>query len=205
MIHSYAALGDSFTAGTGCPPGARWPDRLAQALRAGERDLLYGNYAEKGATTARVLARQVPRANQIEPDLVIVVCGANDVLESVRPDVAAAAARLGEIFDRLREASPGAVLASATIPERWRFLGIGQRTRRRLVAGLAGLNEEIRSAAAARGIALLEAAGHPELDDPANFGPDGLHPSILGHRRAAEEMVRLLSDHLAGECLGAEE
>ena len=34
QLSLYVALGDSFTAGTGCPPGEAWPERLANGLRA---------------------------------------------------------------------------------------------------------------------------------------------------------------------------
>lgn len=200
FVASYVAIGDSFTAGTGCPPGARWPDRIAQALRTGNRDLVYRNFAVHGATTTQLLAEQVPRANQLEPQLLTVVCGANDVLESVRPDVAAAGRRLGEAFDRLQDAVPGATLVSATVPEQWRFMALGERTRRRIQGGIHELNEQIRELAAERHIAYLETAGHVHLDNPENFGADGLHPSIVGHRKAAEEFIGLLRRDLAGGC-----
>lgn len=197
MIGSYVALGDSFTAGTGCPPGARWADRVAQALRGINSDLVYRNYAEKGATTTRLLEQQVPLALQLEPELLTVICGVNDVLESVRPDVPAAVGRLAESFDRLREGMPGALIISATLPEQWRFLPLGARTKRRVGEGVGELNERIRELAATREIPLLEAAGHPELNDPENFIADGLHPSVAGHRKAADEFIRLIASQIS--------
>ncbi len=199
---AYVALGDSFTAGTGCPPGARWADRVAQLLREVNGDLLYRNYAEKGATTTRLLEHQVPRALQLEPELLTVICGVNDVLESVRPDVPAAVARLAESFDRLREGMPGALIVSATLPEQWRFLPLGERTKRRVGEGVGELNERIRGLAAERGMPLLEAAGHPELDDPENFSADGLHPSVAGHRKAADEFIRLIAAQMTPDRRG---
>lgn len=196
FVGSYAALGDSFTAGTGCPPGARWPDRIAQALRETNRDVVYRNFAEKGATTSRLLTSQVPRANQLEPALLTVLCGTNDILESVRPDVAAAAGRLGEAFERLQDAVPGAIVVSATIPERWNFLALGQRTRRRVQDGIHELNERIRQLAGEHDVPYLETAGHQHLDNPENFSSDGLHPSIVGHCKAAEEFIALLGREL---------
>ena len=49
-------------------------------------DFVYRNLAVDGATSADVLD-QLGEALQLEPDLVTVVCGANDVLFSVRPDL----------------------------------------------------------------------------------------------------------------------
>ena len=188
---SYVALGDSFTAGTACPPGQRWPDRLARALRAHNPDLIYRNVAREGATSADVLEQLGP-ALQLEPDLATVICGANDVLVSVRPDIEACAARLAEIFDQLRSALPGVVILTATAPERWRFLRLGPRTRRRTLDGLRRLNAATRTLAQERSIPLLDVANHPGLEDPSNFSDDGLHPSSLGHARAAREFEQLL-------------
>lgn len=200
MIAAYAALGDSFTAGTGCAAGESWTDRLAAALRRRNPRLAYRNLARQGATSADVLA-QVEEALRLEPDLVTAICGANDVLESVRPDVDACAERIGAIFDRLRAALPEVLLVTATVPEGWRFLELGPRTRRRVRDGLRRLNAAIRALAAERAIPLLDVAGHPGLDDPANFAADGLHPSPLGHARAARELERLLLGLVDGPAL----
>jgi lysophospholipase L1-like esterase len=193
-ISSYVAMGDSFTAATGCPPGEGWADRLAASLRERRADLVYRNLARHGATSAEV-ADQLGPALQLEPDLVTVICGANDVLESVRPDLDAYAARLARIFDRIAEVLPGCVVITATAPERWRFLELRPRTRRRVQESLRTVNGHVRSISASRGIPCLDVADHPGLNDPGNFSADGLHPSPLGHERAAHAFEQLLRDH----------
>jgi lysophospholipase L1-like esterase len=190
-VLSFAALGDSFTAGTGCPPGSGWADRLAASLRRRNGGLAYRNLAREGATSAGVQREQLPAALEMEPDLVSVICGANDVLHSVRPDLDGFAGRLALIFDRLIDAS-SPTLITATVPEQWRFLELGPRTTRRVSAGIARVNEEIRRVAAEREVPCLDVVGHPGLDDRRNFSPDGLHPSPAGHARAADEFGRLL-------------
>ena len=77
-MKTYVALGDSFTAGTGCAPGESWADLFAEAI-AGDDGLIYENLAEHGATSADVRG-QVSRAIELGPDLVTVVCGTNDLL-----------------------------------------------------------------------------------------------------------------------------
>jgi lysophospholipase L1-like esterase len=42
-------------------------------------------------------------------------------------------------------------------------------------------------------------AGHPGLSNSENFSDDGLHPSTLGHTRAAEGFAALLADRLGLE------
>jgi lysophospholipase L1-like esterase len=191
QVASYTALGDSFTAGKGCAPGESWADRLAASLRAREPKLTYRNLAEDGATSEAVLG-QVGPALQLEPDLVTVICGANDVLRRVRPDVDGYGERLAEILDRLRSALPGAAILTATSPEGWRFMQLGPRTRARVTTGIRRTNALTRTVAAERGIPCLDVVDHPGLADPANFSPDGLHPSSVGHRRAAAELAHVL-------------
>jgi lysophospholipase L1-like esterase len=195
-ISCYVAIGDSFTAATGCPPGEGWADRLAESLRNRRADLVYRNLARQGATSAEV-ADQLGPALRLEPDLVTVICGANDVLESVRPDLDAFAARLAGIFDCLGEVLPGCIVITATAPERWHFLELRPRTRRRVQESLRTVNAHVRSISAARGIPCLDVANHAGLDDPGNFSADGLHPSPLGHQRAASAFEQLLWDHTA--------
>jgi lysophospholipase L1-like esterase len=191
-LESYAALGDSFTVGAGCPPGTAWADRLAEALRRRNPGLVYRNLASDGATSAEV-ATQLEPAMEMDPDLVTLICGVNDVLQSVRPDIRAYGDRLDFILGRLKASAREPLVLTATAPENLSFLDLGPRTTRRVRSGLRRLNEETRRHAQAHGVVCLEVAGHPGLDDPENFQADGLHPSQLGHMRAAAIFERLLS------------
>lgn len=190
----FTALGDSFTAGAGCPLQARWPDRLACRLRRRNPDLVYRNFAEDGATSAQVLD-QVRPALQLEPDLVTVICGVNDVLFSVRPDIDRYALRLDQMLRQLGTASRAPLVLTATAPENLRFFELGPRSGRRVRRCLRRLNEQTRRLADAHGIPCLDVAGQPGLEDAANFLADGLHPSPLGHARAAASLEQLLSEH----------
>jgi lysophospholipase L1-like esterase len=185
-VACFVALGDSFTAGQGCDPEERWSDRLAASLRARHPELAYHNLAVDGATSAEVL-EQVGPALQLEPDLATVVCGANDVIGSVRPDVDAYGERLASIFDRLRAGLPRLAILTATSPEGWRFLELRPRTRARIVTGIGELNAVTREVARSRSVPVLDVVGHPGLEEAENFLDDGLHPSPIGHERAAVE------------------
>ena len=194
-MNSFAALGDSFTAGTSGERGARWADLLAQRLRLRSPELAYRNFAVDGATTRDLLENQLPAAIELEPDLVSVVCGANDVFLTVRPRPDEAIERLADAFDALREAVPGTLLITATVPERWRLRGLRPRTRERVSRGITELNCGIRLLAADRDLPCLDVAAHPGLNDATNYCEDGLHASALGHARTAEGFVRLLQAH----------
>lgn len=190
-VSTYVALGDSFTAGNGCDPDRRWPDLLAAELRPAHPDLSYYNLARDGADSRDVLA-QIPDAISREPDLVTLICGANDVILNLRPDIPTFQGRFELMLDRLRRALPGVSILTATYPEGWQLEGIGPRTQARIKLSMGELNRVIREVSAAREVPCLDVVDHPGLDDPANFEPDGLHPSAAGHRHAATEFRRAI-------------
>jgi lysophospholipase L1-like esterase len=196
VVRAYAALGDSFTAGRDSVDAERWADLLAAAMRRVNADLRYANLAVDGATSADVLRGQVEPALALEPDFVTVICGANDVLLTTRPDVAGYAERIDRILARLRAGAPKAMLVTATAPVGWQFMGLRPRTEARLVAATTELNDVTRAAAARHGVLCLPVAGHPALRDPATFSADGLHPSSAGHQTVARESARYLNEHL---------
>jgi lysophospholipase L1-like esterase len=203
-IEAYAAIGDSFTAGRESVIGERWPDRVAAGLRQINPDLVYENLAVDGADSAEVL-RQVPPATALRPNLVTVICGANDVLLTVRPDVAGYERRFSRILEELREELPEAAIITATAPESWHFMDLRPRTRKRLAEATESLNDATRRIAGEHERVLcLPVAGHPALEDPANYAADGLHASQRGHELIAREAGRFLREAFGIE-IGATE
>ena len=194
-VRRWVALGDSFTAGA--EPGARrWADDLADALRRAYPGCSCENLAVAGATSHDVAADQLAPAIALGPDLVSVVCGANDVLLSVRQDIPAVAATLSRILARLGAELPGAAIVTATYPDVTRFYPLRPRSRLRVARGMQRLNAEIRAVARRRGTVCLDFAAHPEQGVRANFAEDGFHPSGDGHRKAARVFASGLRRHL---------
>jgi lysophospholipase L1-like esterase len=185
---TYVALGDSFTSGL-VSGETRWADQVARALGP---DVRYENLAWVGATSADVEGSQLPRALSLEPDLITLICGANDVLESVRPDPEGYAERLGRMYARLRGERPSAVVLTATYPDISRFLDLRPRTRERVQRGMRVFNAACRRVADRHGVALLEGFDHPASQDRSTYAADGFHPSPEGHRRAAAAFLRAL-------------
>jgi phosphatidylinositol alpha 1,6-mannosyltransferase len=183
-------MGDSFTAGVD-PSVPRWPDELARSL--GGR---YVNLAEVGATSADVEAEQLERALELSPDVVTLVCGANDVLLCTRPDPDAYAARLSRMFARLRRERPDVMILTATYPDISRFLELRPRSRSRVERGMRRFNAACRAVAQRHQVVLLEGFDHPVADERSTFADDGFHPSAEGHRAAAREFLRALRKRL---------
>jgi lysophospholipase L1-like esterase len=187
---TYVALGDSFTSGLESGE-LRWPDQVAQALGPGVR---YENLAWVGATSADVERDQLSRALELDPDLITLICGANDVLASVRPDADTYAERLGRMYARLRDEAPGALLLTATYPDISRFLDLRPRSRARVQRGMRRFNDAARAVAHRHKVALLEYFDDPASDDRDTYAADGFHPSPEGHRRAAAAFLRALGN-----------
>jgi lysophospholipase L1-like esterase len=185
-VTTYVAMGDSFTAGVD-PSVSRWPDELARSL--GGR---YVNLAEVGATSERVEAEQLDLALELSPDVVTLVCGANDVLLCTRPDPDAYAERLGRMFARLRRERPDVMILTATYPDISRFLDLRQRSRTRVERGMRRFNAACRAVAERHRVVVLEGFDHPVTAERSTFAHDGFHPSEEGHRAAAREFLRAL-------------
>jgi len=189
---TYVALGDSFTAGLE-PGKPRWADEVARQLGP---DTRYENLAWVGATSKDVEERQLGRALELRPHIVTLVCGANDVLESVRPDPTAYGQRLSRMFDRLRREAPEAAVVTATYPDLSQFLDLRPRTRARVEKGMRLFNDACRAVAGRHDVALLDGFEHPAARERDTFADDGFHPSEEGHRRAAMEFLRALKNRL---------
>ena len=182
----YVALGDSFTAGLE-PGQPRWPDELARAL--GGR---YVNLASVGATSKEVEQEQLERALELKPDVVTLVCGANDVLFNTRPDPEAYAASLSRMFARLRRELPHVHIVTATYPDISRFLKLRPRTQARVVEGMERFNAAVRRVAPRHDVVLMESFDHPLATKREIYAADGFHPSAEGPRQAAREFLRAI-------------
>jgi lysophospholipase L1-like esterase len=183
---TYVAMGDSFTSGVD-PAAPRWPDELARSL--GGR---YVNLAVVGATSAHVETEQLERALELSPDVVTLVCGANDVLFDTRPDPDAYAARLSRMFARLRRELPDVQIVTATYPDISRFLDLRPRTRARVEEGMERFNAAVRRVAHRHDVVLMESFDHPAANERETYAADGFHPSPEGHRQAAREFLRAI-------------
>jgi lysophospholipase L1-like esterase len=188
----YAALGDSFSAGTS-EDYVPWPELTTRGLRERGEDVELHNFAVVGATCAEVVGDQLEPALELQPGLVTVICGANDVLLSVKPDIEAFEECFATLLERLRGGLPDATLITATYPDPGRFADLGPRTRKRVVEGIDRVNEAIRKEAETHDVLCLAFAEHPGVSDPSNVGKDGFHPSPVGHHRAAKAVLEALA------------
>ena len=130
----------------------------------------FRNLAVDGATSDEVL-EQLPEAIELEPDLVTVVCGANDALRSTRPDAERYAGRLDAIFGRLRTREPGVRIVTATSPERLGLPGDRPAHARPGRARDRPRQRRHPRGAEAYGVPCLEVVGHPGSPSPRTSPP----------------------------------
>ena len=158
-------FGDSLVAGFGLPPGAAFPDILAQNLiQQGYQNEMI-NAGVSGDTTAGGVTR-IDWALADRPDAVVLVLGGNDMLRGLRP--AASEQNLRIILSRLADEGVPVLLCGMLAPEN---LGADYAAEfNPLYPGLAAEFTTFFMPFFLQDVALV----------PALNQPDGLHPNSSG-------------------------
>lgn len=185
--HRYVAVGDSFSEGMCDPDPSRensfigWTDRLAHLLATDAavagHELSYASLAVRGRLLADILERQLPAALDLEPDLVSLVGGGNDIL---RPgaDIDALANKVECAVMMLRNRGIDVLLATPTDPKDAPLIGA---TRPKAAIFTAHLH----SIAVRHGCRIIHQWGIDELKDWRMWAEDRIHMVPEGHVRVA--------------------
>ncbi|WP_185996060.1 SGNH/GDSL hydrolase family protein [Nocardioides campestrisoli] len=181
-----ALLGDSSAAGYGVhtvedTPGAHLASGVAVEA---DRRVHLRSVAVVGAKSAD-LDQQVDRVLPSEPDVAVIMVGANDVTHTVSPS--ASVRHLAEAVRRLREA--GTEVLVGTCPDLGTVRPIPpplKQVAREWSRRLAAAQSIAVVAEGGRSVSLAKALGHEFDAAPALFfGPDQFHPSAEGYRSVA--------------------
>lgn len=183
----YVAIGDSSTEGLEDPDGMGgyrgWADRLAQDIADGQDEPLeYANLAIRGLKIRDVRTRQLDDALAIQPDLLTVFAGVNDIL-GPRCDFALIRAETVIIFGEARRA--GCTVATFTMPDPAAINPLAANLRERVRR----LNSIIRGEAEHFGVLLVDFEEYPVAEDPRLWFDDRLHGNTLGHTRVAAALA----------------
>ncbi|MEU8894619.1 SGNH/GDSL hydrolase family protein [Nocardia sp. NPDC048505] len=191
----FAVLGDSIAQGVGDPsPGyapVGWADRVAAHLTTVNPALAYLNTGKIGATSAQVLAEQLPRVLEFRPDLVHLSCGGNDLFQA-GGDPAALRANLETLCAALAET--GAQLTTFTLSDVWDVERMAPM--RPMRDRMAQLNDILRAVAVRYDVLLVEFWEHPLRLREDLMSADLIHFSTSGHAVVATEMVRALGKRI---------
>ncbi|WP_394003153.1 SGNH/GDSL hydrolase family protein [Luteimonas sp. WGS1318] len=186
MTAHYLALGDSYTIGEGIAPEARWPVRLADALRSeGIAIDAPRIVATTGWTTDELDAAIDAAALRPPFDLVSLLIGVNDQYRG--RDVAAYAPAFEALLRRaigFAGSDPARVFVLA-IPD-WGVTPFGAHSGRDVVAiarELDAYNAAAAAICAAHGVAFVDIApvSRARGGETDMLADDGLHPSAALH------------------------
>jgi lysophospholipase L1-like esterase len=185
----YVAIGDSFTEGM-CdddPQLARegefagWADRLAAhlhdlAVETGA-EFGYANLAVRGRLLSDIIGPQLDTALSLEPDLVSIVGGGNDILRP-KADIDALAAKLEAAVKRIRATGADVLMATPVDPA---DAPLVKATRGR--AAIYSAN--IWGIAQRNGCHVIDQWGLHALRDWRMWADDRIHMTSEGHRRVS--------------------
>ena len=186
----FVALGDSFTEGLGDPDPSRpngvrgWADRVAEQLQAADPGLGYANLAIRGRKMRQVLTEQLDAALALEPTLVTLYAGANDIF---RPtiDIDGLLAEYDAAVARLVGAGAQVLLFTGFDAGSSKVFGT-------MRGRTAIYNEQVRWIADRHGATIVDYWRFHEFQDWRMWDLDRMHMSSLGHATMANRVLEVL-------------
>lgn len=186
----FVAIGDSFTEGVGdpskvLPNGVRgWADRVAEKLAKAQPGWEYANLAVRSKRLRHVIDEQLEPALAMEPTLITLYAGGNDILDfgtdmdALLRDYESLVARLSETGATLVLFTGFDVKVSAVLEP--------FKKRNTLY------NQRVREIAGTYGAVLVDYWCFDAYKDSRMWAPDRLHMSKAGHKYLAAQVL----DHL---------
>lgn len=194
----YVAIGDSVTAGVGDPvpgyPSGGFCKMLADALSAVGGELEYHNLGRRHLTTAQIRETQLAPALALDPDLVTVLAGGNDLL-APEPDLAATEVELERIVAPL--AARGATVLMFTMFDIFQADVMPAEAETLLRGRLDSLHNVIRDVSERHPVVLVDLALLPESADSGIYSKDLRHGNMRGHAINARAALEALAQHNA--------
>lgn len=205
----YAALGASDAVGVGASnyneadpaqPNNGYVYLIHGWMRARYPYWNLSNLGVSGATAPTIAADQLQPAILLNPDVVTVWAGGNDVKNSVLAGEETEALRarfelsFTSIIQRLRGETT-AVVVVANLPDMSRLpvaLLLSADVRKRAKASSIALNEVIAAVCAANAVPVVDVYGDPETYAWGNYSWDGFHPNDAGYEKLAAKFQAIL-------------
>jgi lysophospholipase L1-like esterase len=198
VFHRYVAIGDSFTEGVGDPDPARpnglrgWADRVAEVLAqqpgVGAGEFGYANLGIRGRKLRQILDEQIDPAVAMQPDLVTVYAGANDIIRP-KVDIDALLASYDGGIATLAASGATVMMFTAYDPG---ISAIFRPVRGRMAI----YNEGVREIADKHGALITDMWRMRDVPPWAIWDDDRMHLNAFGHSHIAIAVLdRLGIDH----------
>jgi acyl-CoA thioesterase-1 len=176
----YVALGDSYTIGTATrSPDERWPNQLVRRLAAAGFEVdLVANLGVNGFTSMDVIRSELPRLAELDPGLLTLLVGVNDVVQGVPIDTYTANA--ATILDQSLGLVPPARIVTVSTPDYTVTpQGAAYGDPARQSAAIRQVNEILARLSEDRGIRHVDIhdLSLGAASDSGLVADDGLHPS----------------------------
>jgi len=177
----WVALGDSYTIGTSVAEADRWPNQLVATLAGKTPPIaveLVANLAVNGYTSGDVIDRELPELPRLEPELVSILIGVNDVVRRVPPE--RYRANVQTILDDLVGRVGAARILALTTPDYTvTAAGADYGDPAAQAAAIREHNRILAEEAAARSVLVVDIhdLSLRAADDRRLVARDGLHPS----------------------------
>lgn len=191
---SYVAIGDSLSEGLGdFDFGQRrlhqgWTDRLAGLIGKETEDIghefHYANLAIRGSDLEKIISMQLPAALRLQPDLVTVMAGSNDLMSSVD--------RLSGLREMLRDGVQQLLAAGCDVVLVNTINPLHLRVFRPVAYRATRVTAMIESVAKELNVPVLDVFRIESLRDLCFWAEDMVHFSGHGHILIANRAAKLL-------------
>jgi lysophospholipase L1-like esterase len=191
---SYVAIGDSLSEGLGdftfhqSRYHSGWTDRLAamlaKELEPAGHEFHYANLALRGSKLSKIIEVQLPAALRLQPDLVTVMAGSNDLMSKTE-DLPGLRSQLRSGVEQLLAAGCDVVLANTINPLHLKVFK-PLRHRAELFSIL------IDTVADEFDIPVLDVYGIEDFSELAYWAEDMVHFSGYGHIKVANQAAEIL-------------
>jgi lysophospholipase L1-like esterase len=191
----YVALGDSYTIGTSVGEAERWPNQLSERV-PGLR--LVANLGVNGFTSADTIDVELPRLGALDPQIVTLLIGVNDVVQGVPPETYRR--NVEAILDDLvARVGASRVLVVTTPDYTVTPVGADYGDPARQSAAIREANRVLAAAAAARGVAVVDISDISlrAKGDRSLVASDGLHPSGEQYRFWVDRIAPAIAELVA--------
>ena len=179
---TYVPIGDSYTIGYDVNENDRWPNVLVNNLKKeGINISLVSNPAVSGFTVRDATYFELPEIEEIKPDFVTVLIGANDSFG--QRDINIFEKDLIELLDKLEEILPTPKnIVLITIPDYSISLQTEGFDKKSLSKSIEEYNRVIKDQAQKRKLRVADIFPISQtMTQASDYTQDGLHPSSLGY------------------------